>query len=77
LFTVGTLDPLLDDTLFMASRWIAAGNAAELALYPGAIHGFNLFPYAQGVAANQRIMQFLKERIAAAAPPGAAAAAKT
>ena len=26
LFTVGTRDPLLDDTLFMASRWHAAGN---------------------------------------------------
>jgi acetyl esterase len=66
-FTVGTLDPLLDDTLFMSSRWIAAGNKAELALYPGAIHGFTLFPYAQGVAANQRIVQFLKDRISAAA----------
>jgi acetyl esterase/lipase len=67
LFTVGTLDPLLDDTLFMVSRWIAAGNSAELALYPGAIHGFSLFPYEQGVTANQRIVQFLKERISAAA----------
>lgn len=71
LFTVGTLDPLLDDTLFMASRWVAAGNSAQVALYPGAIHGFNLFPYEQGLAANQRIQQFLKDCIAAAAslPP--------
>jgi acetyl esterase/lipase len=67
LFTVGTLDPLLDDTLFMASRWIAAGNRAELALYPGAIHGFSLFPYEQGAAANQRIQQYLRERISGAA----------
>ena len=26
LFTVGTADPLLDDTLFMHSRWFASGN---------------------------------------------------
>ena len=40
LFTVGTRDALLDDSLFMAPRWLAAGNVAELALYPGACHGF-------------------------------------
>jgi acetyl esterase len=40
LFTCGTLDPLLDDTLFMAVRWQEAGNASELALYPGAPHEF-------------------------------------
>jgi acetyl esterase len=39
LFSCGTLDPLLDDTLFMAARRQAAGNASELA-YPGAPHEF-------------------------------------
>ncbi len=33
LFSVGTADALLDDTLFMCARWIAAGNQAELAVY--------------------------------------------
>lgn len=28
LFTIGTMDPLLDDTLFMYMRWISAGNQA-------------------------------------------------
>jgi acetyl esterase len=40
LFSCGTLDPLLDDTLFMAARWQAAGSPAQLAIYPGAPHEF-------------------------------------
>jgi acetyl esterase/lipase len=59
LFTVGTLDPLLDDTLFMAARWVAAGGAAELAVYPGGVHGFNLFPIPLAAEANARIHAFL------------------
>lgn len=43
LFTVGTLDPLIDDTLFMHARWGAAGNRAELDLFPGGAHGFPAF----------------------------------
>ncbi len=63
IFTVGTIDPLLDDTLFMYSRWIAAGNEAELAVYPGAPHAFNNFPLPQGPEANARIDAFLKRAI--------------
>lgn len=59
LFTVGTLDPLLDDTLFMAARWCAAGSPAELALYPGGIHGFNAFPIPLADRANRRAARFL------------------
>jgi acetyl esterase/lipase len=66
LFTVGTLDPLLDDSLFMACRYLAAGNTLEFALYPGAIHGFNLIPNEQSLAANARIMAFLGQRLAQA-----------
>jgi acetyl esterase len=63
IFTVGTIDPLLDDTLFMYSRWVAAGNEAELAIYPGAPHAFNSFPLPQGPEANARIDAFLKRAI--------------
>ncbi len=63
LFTVGTLDPLLDDTLFMHARWAAAGNDAELAVYPGGVHGFNGFPVPIGQEANQRIDSFLAEKL--------------
>ena len=60
LFSVGTLDAFLDDSLFVYARWIAAGNAAELAVYPGAIHGFNSFPIPVADEANARIDAFLK-----------------
>ena len=59
MFSVGTRDALLDDSLFMAPRWLGAGNAAELAIYPGACHGFVSIPFAQRDAAVTRIEQFL------------------
>jgi len=62
LFTVGTLDPFLDDSLFVYARWIAAGNDAELAVYPGAPHGFNLIGHPHAATANARIDAFLTER---------------
>lgn len=39
LFTVGTKDHLIDDTLFFAERWMLAGNQADLLVYPEAPHG--------------------------------------
>jgi acetyl esterase len=62
LFTVGTADYLYDDSLFMAMRWRAAGNEAELAVYPDSVHGFTMFPTAMARAANQRIHAWLSAR---------------
>jgi acetyl esterase len=59
LFTVGTLDLLLDDSLFMHARWVAAGNRGELAVYPGGVHAFTAFPFTLGRRANERIVEFL------------------
>lgn len=59
LLTVGTLDPLLDDSLFLATRLAAARVPAELALYAGGVHGFNGFPLALGRLANERAERFL------------------
>jgi acetyl esterase/lipase len=63
LFTVGTLDPLLDDSLFMHMRWIAAGNDSELAVYPGGIHGLQTAPTAQGLVANECMEAFIRRAI--------------
>ncbi|MCQ8828174.1 alpha/beta hydrolase [Streptomyces malaysiensis] len=41
---VGTEDPLLDDSLFLAQRWQAAGAPVQLGVVAGAMHGFTLFP---------------------------------
>lgn len=60
LFSVGTQDALLDDTLFMHARWIAAGNDTELAIYPGGAHGFTLFPNRLADEAGARSEAFLR-----------------
>ena len=60
LFTVGTLDPLIDDTLFMAERWRTAGNSTEVVIYPEGVHGFNQYPTALARKANARQFEFLR-----------------
>ena len=63
LFSIGTDDPLLDDSLFMAARWASAGNEAELAVWPGGAHGVGHFgPHAKtalGRRCHARIEEFL------------------
>jgi acetyl esterase len=61
LFSVGTLDALLDDSLFMHARWMTAGNEAELAIYPGGAHGFTLFPNRLAEEAAARSEAFLRQ----------------
>ena len=60
LFVVGTRDGLLDDSLFMHARWLAAGNTAELGIYPGGAHGFIAFPGALAEAALAQIDRFFQ-----------------
>lgn len=62
LFTVGSIDPLLDDSLFMHMRWQAAGNRSELAVYPGGTHGFNSQDGELARTANMGMARFLAAR---------------
>ena len=61
LFSVGTRDPLVDDTLFMASRWLAAGNAATLSTWAGGCHVFQAFDCAAADTANREVARFLSD----------------
>ena len=60
IFTVGTLDPLLDDTLFMEARWRAEGNRTDLHVVADAVHGFTAYPLAIAAEANERVAAFLR-----------------
>ncbi len=48
LFSVGTNDHLVDDTLFMAARWEVAGNRTDLLVYPDTPHGCIALPTVAG-----------------------------
>jgi acetyl esterase/lipase len=60
LFTVGSLDPLLDDSRFMAAIW---PNDCELRVYDSGAHAFNAFPLAIGRDANAAMVRFLADRV--------------
>jgi acetyl esterase len=60
LFTVGALDPLLDDSLFMAARWAASGAPSRLRVWPEGVHGFTAFPLAIARTAQDAQLDFLR-----------------
>lgn len=65
LFTVGTLDPLIDDSILMATKWAAAANVAELAIYPGGIHAFDMIPDLPiATTSHERVYSFLQAQLA-------------
>jgi acetyl esterase/lipase len=63
LFTIGTWDPLVDDTLFMATRWLVAGNITELAVFPGGTHAFDAFPTQIATEARTRMHDFIRNAV--------------
>jgi acetyl esterase/lipase len=59
LFTVGSADPLLDDSLFLASRYCVGGNNyAELVIYEGGEHGIGHFGLQEDEEMGKRARQY-------------------
>ena len=68
LFTCGTLDCLLDDSVMMCAKWQMSGSEGVLRVYPGAPHGFVFYPPGQaGSEQTQRglddIVMYMNERM--------------
>lgn len=57
LFTCGTSDLLLDDSVIMSTKWAMSGAESILKIYPGAPHGFSFFP----VGGTERTDECLKD----------------
>ncbi|HEY2052716.1 MAG TPA: alpha/beta hydrolase [Solirubrobacterales bacterium] len=66
LLTIGTLDPVLEDTLLMAMRLSAAGGEVDLRVYPESPHGFLGFPIAMARAACDDIESWVAQRSSSA-----------
>ena len=64
---VGSLDPFRDEDIEYASRMLAAGITAELHVYPGAPHGFEMIvpTSAVSIAAQRDITEALRRALSA------------
>jgi acetyl esterase len=59
LLTIGTEDPMLDDSRMLAQRW----PGAVLDEYEGGFHAFDLMPLQLGELATQRQIAFVRDRL--------------
>lgn len=63
-FLVGDIEPLLDDSIFMAAKWMNAGNETELHIVPGGCHAFTLIPMGDATEEGlQSLVTFVKKHI--------------
>ncbi len=62
LFSAGTADLLVDDSLLMATRWHATNGNAELDVTPGGCHVFQSFRHLEiAISSNANIDRFLNK----------------
>lgn len=61
IFIVGEIDPIVDDSKFMAARWETAGNKTTLKVYPECPHSFNRFPTKMAGVANGEAYRWIEE----------------
>lgn len=59
LISVGSLDHLRDDSLFLAPLLACAGVDVELQVYPDSPHGFQLLPSKMAAAFNERCERWI------------------
>lgn len=67
LFTCGTVDMLLDDTMLMSTKWLMHGGEAVTKVYTGAVHGFMNFPmgvFPQTKEGMDDTLKYINERLA-------------
>ena len=62
LYTDGTVDCLIDDSLSVAERRRAAGNRAEVAVYPEGVR-FHVYPTGLARQANAGQFEFLRNSL--------------
>src|SRR3546814_17691416 len=60
LFLVGTEDALLEDSIFMHMRWLAAGNPSDLQVSPGAPTNFVAMTCNAPAAAHDRAIMLIQ-----------------
>ncbi|KAL2815735.1 carboxylesterase [Aspergillus granulosus] len=68
LFLTGDIEPLVDDSVFMAARWCSAGNEAELCVVEGACHAFTIIRMGEVTDDGiDRIASFVNKKLKSAA----------
>lgn len=64
LFLTGDIEPLMDDSLFMAARWKNAGNTTDLQIIRGACHAFTIIEMGDATMEGLNIViDFVKSKL--------------